>query len=77
MSWIEKTGLGLFLTGLLAFLVIPFLGTYTLSEDLVRATAKDIHQEKMAEILAPMYGQEYTSNFAFLAEKTSLPTTTT
>lgn len=67
MKGIEKLGLGLFLIGLIVFLIIPFLGTYTLSEDLVRATTKDIHQEKMAEILEPMYGQEFGSSFSFLA----------
>ena len=67
MTWIEKIGLGLFLVGLTTFLVIPFLGTYSLSEELVRSTTKEIHQEKMTEILAPLYGQEYGSNFSFLA----------
>ena len=67
MKGIEKLGLGLFLNGLIVFLIIPFLGTYTLSEDLVLAKTKDIHQEKMAEILEPMYGKEYGSSFSFLA----------
>lgn len=67
MKTIEKIGLGLFLIGLTVFTVIPFLGTYTLTEDLVLAYTKDIHQEKMAEILAPMYRQEYGSNFSFLS----------
>ncbi|MBA4301802.1 4Fe-4S binding domain-containing protein [Algoriphagus alkaliphilus] len=67
MTWIEKIGLGLFLVGLTTFLVIPFLGTYSLSEELVKANTKAIHQDKMAEILAPMYGQEYSSNFTFLS----------
>ena len=68
MTWIEKIGLGLFLIGLTTFLVIPFLGTYSLSEELVKANTKAIHQDQMAVILAPMYGQEYSSNFSFLAD---------
>jgi ferredoxin-type protein NapH len=67
MKIIEKIGLGLFLIGVTAFLVIPFMGSYSLSEELVRANTKDIHQDKMAEILAPMYGQEFNSNFSFLS----------
>ncbi|HSF53238.1 MAG TPA: hypothetical protein VLA71_05775, partial [Algoriphagus sp.] len=67
MKSIEKIGLGLFLIGLTVFIFIPFLGKYTLSEEMVLANTKDIHQEKMAEILAPMYGQEFESNFSFLS----------
>ncbi|WP_111670420.1 4Fe-4S binding protein [Algoriphagus litoralis] len=67
MSIIQKIGLGMFLIGLTAFIIIPFIGKYGISEELVLANTKDIHQEKMAEILAPMYGQEYGSNFAFLS----------
>jgi ferredoxin-type protein NapH len=67
MTWIEKIGLGLFLVGLTSFLAIPFLGTYSLSEEVVKTNTKAIHQDKMAEILAPMYGQEFSSNFSFLS----------
>ena len=67
MKTIEKLGLGLFLIGLTVFTAVPFLGNYTLTEELVLGNTKDIHREKMAEILAPMYGQEYGSNFSFLS----------
>lgn len=67
MKIIQRIGLWLFLIGLTAFIVIPFIGKYTLSEEMVFANTKDIHQEKMVEILEPMYGQEYNSNFAFLS----------
>jgi ferredoxin-type protein NapH len=66
MNLIQKIGLGLFLIGLTVFIVIPFIGTYSISEEMVLANTKEIHQEKMSEILVPMYGQEYGSNFAFL-----------
>lgn len=67
MRVVEKFGLGLFLIGLAAFIIIPFIGTYSISEELVLANTKEIHQQKMTEILAPMYGQNYSSNFAFLS----------
>ncbi len=67
MKLIQKTGLVLFLIGLGAFILIPFLGSYSINEALVRANTKEIHQEKMAEILSPMYGETYISNFSFLA----------
>lgn len=66
MKTIQKIGILLFLLGLGTFILIPFLGSYSIDEALVRENTKDIHQEKMAEILAPMYGETYSSNFAFL-----------
>ncbi|MDG1277671.1 MAG: 4Fe-4S binding protein [Algoriphagus sp.] len=67
MKWIQKLGLVLFLIGLGSFILIPFLGNYSLDKELVLANTKEIHQEKMAEILEPMYGETYSSNFAFLS----------
>jgi len=67
MKAIQKIGILLFLIGLGAFILIPFFGSYSIDEALVRANTKDIHQEKMSEILAPMYGETYSSNFAFLS----------
>ncbi|REG83381.1 4Fe-4S binding protein [Algoriphagus antarcticus] len=67
MKVIQKLGILLFLVGLTVFTAMPFLGNYTLTEDLVLANTKDIHQEKMAEILSPMFGETYTSNFSFIA----------
>lgn len=68
MKYIQLIGLTLFLTGLLAFTVIPFLGEYTISEAIVLDNTKDIHQEKMNELLAPMYGKEYSNSFSFIRE---------
>lgn len=67
MKTIQKTGTLLFLLGLGAFILMPFLGSYSIDEALVRENTKKIHQEKMVEILAPMYGETYSSNFAFLS----------
>ncbi len=67
MKLIQSLGILLFLVGLAAFTVMPFLGNYTLTEELVLANTKDIHQEKMAEILSPMYGQTFSSNFSFIS----------
>lgn len=68
MKLIQKIGLILFLVGITVFTVLPFLGNYTLTETQVRENTKDIHTEKMIEILAPMYGQKYSSNFSFLTD---------
>jgi polyferredoxin len=68
MKYIQLIGLTLFLAGLLAFTVIPFLGEYTISEAIVLDNTKDIHQEKMNELLTPMYGKEYSSSFSFISE---------
>lgn len=67
MKLIEKIGLGVFFIGLLTFLVIPFLGTYTLSEEMVYKNTKDIHRDTMVEILAPMYGKEFESSYSFMS----------
>ncbi len=67
MILIQKLGIGLFLIGLAVFTVMPFLGNYTLTEEMVLANTKDIHQEKMTEILSPMYGETYSSNFLFIS----------
>ena len=67
MKIIQSVGIVLFLIGLAIFTVMPFLGNYTLTEEQVLANTKDIHQEKMAENLTPMYGETYSSNFSFIA----------
>jgi len=67
MKLIQKLGILLFLVGMAVFTVMPFLGTYTLTEELVLSRTKDIHQEKMTEILSPMYGETYSSNFSFIS----------
>ncbi|SHO60501.1 4Fe-4S binding protein [Algoriphagus zhangzhouensis] len=67
MKVIQKIGLFLFLIGLGVFTTIPFLGTYELNQEMVSANTKDIHQEKMLEILTPIYDQSYSSNFQFLS----------
>lgn len=66
MKLIQKIGILLFLAGLGLFTVIPFMGNYKLTETQVLENTKDIHQEKMVEILAPMYGEKYDSNFSFI-----------
>lgn len=67
MKVIQSLGILLFLVGLTVFTVMPFLGSYTLTEELVFANTKDIHQERMSKILSPMYGETYSSNFSFIA----------
>jgi len=67
MKLIQKIGILLFLVAISTFTIMPFLGTYSISKEQVVAHTKDIHQDKMAEILSPMYGQSYSSNFSFLS----------
>ncbi|MDF2158439.1 4Fe-4S binding protein [Algoriphagus sp. CAU 1675] len=67
MTGVQKIGVIFFLVGLVVFTVLPFVGTYTLTEDLVRSNTKEIHQDKMTEILAPLYGEKFSSNFSFLS----------
>jgi polyferredoxin len=66
MKLIQKFGLILFLFGLGTFIIIPFLGSYSLNKELIIANTREIHQETLVEVLAPMYGQTYSSNFDFL-----------
>jgi hypothetical protein len=68
MKNIQYVGIAIFLLGLLAFSVIPFIGDYRLEEEIVRENVKDIHQEQLLEVLSPMYGQTYTSNFRFIGD---------
>lgn len=68
MKNIQYVGIAIFLLGLLAFSVIPFIGDYRLEKEIVRENVKDIHQEQLLEVLSPMYGQTYTSNFSFIGD---------
>ena len=68
MKRMQKIGLGLFLLAMLSFSFLPFVGSYQLEADIVRAETKDIHQEAMLEILQPMYGKSYDSNIRFIAD---------
>jgi ferredoxin-type protein NapH len=68
MKTIQKIGLVIFLFGLLLFSLLPFFGTYQLEKETVEGTVKEIHTEKMVEILSPMYGKTYSSNFAFIQD---------
>lgn len=68
MKAIQQLGIGLFCLALVFFSFLPFIGQYTLKADLVKSSVKDIHQEQLVEILEPMYGQTYTSNFSFIAD---------
>lgn len=66
MITVKNLGLGLFFLGVVAFTVLPFLGSYHLREDLVSSEVKEIHREKVKELLAPMYGFSYASTYSFL-----------
>lgn len=66
MKILQKIGLFFFISGLLTFVLLPFLGTYSIDESGVRAQTKTEHQEIMSQILAPMYGEIYPSHHSFL-----------
>ncbi|MFN3800334.1 4Fe-4S binding protein [Belliella pelovolcani] len=68
MKIMQKIGLGLFLLAMLSFSFLPFVGSYQLEADIVRAETKVIHQEAMLEILQPMDGKSYDSNIRFIAD---------
>jgi ferredoxin-type protein NapH len=68
MKTIQKIGLTLFIIGFVGFSLLPFLGSYQLEKELVEEQVKDIHTEKMTEILSPMFGKEYGSNFTFISD---------
>lgn len=67
MKLLQKTGLILFIVGLCIFITLPFLGTYSMNESMVRGQTKTEHEEIMSQILVPMYGEIYTSSFSYLA----------
>lgn len=68
MKVIQKIGIGLFCLALALFSYLPFIGKYSLTSEMVSKHVKDIHQEQLLEILAPMYGQVYESNISFVAD---------
>ncbi|WP_297335571.1 4Fe-4S binding protein [Algoriphagus sp.] len=68
MKKLQIVGLVLFLAGISAFTLIPFLGTYELDFEKVQQQTKEIHQGKMGDILQPMFGKEFPSSFSFLSE---------
>ncbi len=66
MKLIQGFGLVIFILGLLVFSIIPFLGSFQLTEEVLKDTVKEEHQEALTEVLQPMFGREYTSNIAFI-----------
>ncbi|MCS4436594.1 4Fe-4S binding protein [Aquiflexum gelatinilyticum] len=68
MKTIQKIGLVIFVFGLLLFTLLPFSGSYQLEKETVEVNVKEIHTEKMVEVLSPMFGKTYSSNFAFISD---------
>lgn len=71
MRKIEVIGLILFLVGMSVFTALPFLSSYRLSEAMVRDQVKEEHRDKLAELIQPMYGQNYNSTYSFLTAYSS------
>ncbi|MCH6236471.1 4Fe-4S binding protein [Cognataquiflexum rubidum] len=68
MKTIQKIGLVIFVFGLVLFTFLPFFGTYQLEKETVETNVKEIHTDKMVEVLSPMFGKTYSSNFAFISD---------
>ena len=68
MKYIRNIGLILFFFGLLLFTAIPFVGEYQLTEDKLQGALKEEHYAKLKEELSPMFGETYSSNFAFISD---------
>ena len=66
MENIQKFGLGIFLTALLLFNVVLFMGQFQLSKDQLEEIAKEEHFDVLKEELSPMFGETYNSSFAFV-----------
>ncbi|MBW3466241.1 4Fe-4S binding protein [Arthrospiribacter ruber] len=68
MRKIQITGLIVFLLGLVSFSLIPFIGSYQLDQKMVERKVKEEHLEPLIPVLEPMYGETYSSNFAFISD---------
>ncbi len=66
MRNVQRIGIGIFVLGLVFFSLIPFIGSYQLDQQIIENQVKEEHQGKMVEILSPMIGKTYDSNFAFI-----------
>ena len=66
MKNIQKIGLAVFFLALIIFNVILFLGKFQLTEERLEEIAKDEHIEVLREELRPMFGETYSSSFAFV-----------
>jgi len=66
---IYRTGLGLFIAGLIFMLTLLFMANYKLTEDgLKNALNNEKHYEQLRPVLTPMIGKTYKSSFSFTAD---------
>src|SRR5690606_6238635 len=68
INHLQKAGLGLLAIGLIFFTIIPFLGSYQLTEEAIKSSVKEEHLEVIAAELEPMLGRHYNSNIAFIGD---------
>jgi Pyruvate/2-oxoacid:ferredoxin oxidoreductase delta subunit len=68
MKKLQHAGIVIFIISLLLFSVLPFVGSYRLEKETIAANVKSEHVNVMEGVLAPMVGQEFSSNFAFIGE---------
>jgi Pyruvate/2-oxoacid:ferredoxin oxidoreductase delta subunit len=68
MKLLQQSGIVIFVISLLLFTVLPFIGSYRLVKEAIAVNVKPEHLKVMEEVLTPMVGQEFGSNFAFIAE---------
>lgn len=67
-SFLRPLGLGLFLFGFAVWLYTLTLGTFRLTDEVVRQTLKPEHQVALKASLAPLLGRDYTSNLGFISD---------
>jgi ferredoxin-type protein NapH len=68
MKLLQRTGLGLFLTGLAVFLGSLLLSQYRLTDTVLAQTVKPEHLAGLRTATAPMQGRTYATSFGFVAD---------
>lgn len=65
---IQKSGLVLLLLGLIIFNILPFAGTYKLTDAALKQEVKEEHYAVVSAELSPMLEEAYSSNFVFISD---------
>ncbi|HEX9651073.1 MAG TPA: 4Fe-4S dicluster domain-containing protein [Cyclobacteriaceae bacterium] len=69
MKHLRLTGLSLFISGFILFILTFFAGNYKLTGEILNATVKDDAQFKLLETgLSPLYNQEFSNSFQFVGK---------
>ena len=72
MKHLRLTGLSLFISGFILFILTFFAGNYKLTGEILNATVKDNAQFRLLETgLSPLYNQEFSNSFQFVGKLNS------